>query len=98
MIDQTSSSKYVYLRRNIERITRIDGSGNPVTLWQYDEAVVTHEEYAPYDTFVVELVQAEINNLVTEQDKKIAEQNALIAAVQADVEYTAMMADVDLEG
>ena len=98
VIDQTSSSKYVYLRRNIQRITRIEESGNPVTLWQYDEAVITHEEYAPYDTFVVALVQSEIDNLVTEQDKKIAEQNALITALQADVEYTAMMADIDLEG
>ncbi len=98
MIDQTSSSKYVYLRRNIERISRIDGTGNPVTVWQYDEEVVKHEEYAPFYSLVFELVQAEINHLVTEQEKKIAEQNALIAAVQADVEYTAMMADVDLEG
>ncbi len=98
MIDKTSSSKYVYLRRNIKRITRIDGNGAPVMLWQYDEAVVTHEEYTPYDTFVVELVQAEINNLVTEQDKKITEQNELITAIRADVEYTAMMADIDLEG
>lgn len=91
VIDKASSSKYVYLRRNIERITRTDEQGGGVSLWQYDEAVVTQEEYAQYDTVVMEIVQAELNNLASEQ----AKQNA---AMLANIEYIAMMADIDLEG
>lgn len=90
VIDKTSSSKYVYLRRNIERITKTDERGS-VLLWQYDEAVVTQEEYAQYDTVVMEIVQAELDNLASEQEKKTA-------TMQANIEYIAMMADIDLEG
>lgn len=67
VIDKTSSGKYVYLRRNIERITKEDTQGEPVQLWQYEEAAVPQEEYAPYDTVVMEIVRAEIDAIATEQ-------------------------------
>lgn len=48
-IDTTSSATVVYLRKNIERITKVDEmSGEEVQLWQYEEAIVTHDEYDEY--------------------------------------------------
>ena len=91
VIDKTSSGKYVYLRRNIEKITREDTQEKPVQLWQYEEAAIPQDEYAPYDTVVMEIVQAELSNFAMVQ----AEQAAIM---QANIEYIAMMADVDLEG
>ena len=91
VIDKTSSGKYVYLRRNFQRITRTDENSGKVVLWQYEEAKVTQEEYAQYDTVVMEIVQAELDSMASEQ----AEHNA---AMLANIEYIAMMADIDLEG
>lgn len=71
-------------------MSQIDSQGNEIQFWQYDEAVVTQEEYAQYDTIVMEIVQEEINSMASEQEKKNA-------VMQANIEYIAMMADVDLE-
>lgn len=48
-IDTTSSKTAVFLRKNIEQITRQDEqSGEEVTLWSYDEAKLTNAEYTAY--------------------------------------------------
>lgn len=48
-IDTTSSSSVVYLRKNIRQITKVDEvSGEEITLWQYEEAVISHNEYDEY--------------------------------------------------
>lgn len=60
-------------------------------LWQYDEAIVTQEEYAPYDTLATELIQEQLNALEASQEKKNVE-------MQANIEYLAMMTGTDLEG
>lgn len=91
VLDKTSSSRYVYLRRNIKQATRTDDKSASVVLWEYEEAKVTQEEFAQYDNIIMEVVQAELNSLATEQ----AEHNA---TMQANIEYIAMMADIDLEG
>lgn len=45
-VDTTSSSTVVYIRKNIRQIEREDSmSGDTVTLWSYDEAEITHEDY-----------------------------------------------------
>lgn len=44
-LDTTSSAEYVYYRRNIKQIEQTDGQGNMVTLWQYEEAKVSRQEY-----------------------------------------------------
>lgn len=46
-VDKQSSPTTVYLRRNIEQVTREleDGSGESVTEWQYEEQEMTVEEY-----------------------------------------------------
>ena len=46
-VDTTSSSTVVYVRKNIEQFTR-EEDGETVTLWRYDEAQMTREEYAIY--------------------------------------------------
>ncbi len=48
-VDNTSSKDKVYLRRNIERITKEDPqSGETIELWGYEEAELTPTEYATY--------------------------------------------------
>lgn len=48
-VDATSSKTIVYLRKNIEQVTHEDPqTGEPVTLWEYDEAELTREEYRAY--------------------------------------------------
>lgn len=48
-VDRTSSPSTVYLRKNIEQVTReVDGSDGKiqtVTEWQYDEKEMTVKEY-----------------------------------------------------
>ena len=48
-VDTTASATVVYLRKNIERITRIDETtGEEYQLWQYEEAILTHDEFEQY--------------------------------------------------
>lgn len=68
VVDKTSSSKYVYLRRNFQKVTRTNENSSPVTLWQYEEAKVTQEEYAQYDTIVMEIVRAELDAIASDQE------------------------------
>lgn len=44
-VDEASSPKSVYLRRNIERVVITPEQGEPYRAWQYEEAVLTKEEY-----------------------------------------------------
>ena len=48
-VDRTSSPSTVYLRKNIEQVTRevegSDGKIQTVTEWQYDEKEMTVKEY-----------------------------------------------------
>lgn len=87
-IDKTSSESVVYMRRNIHRVVVQQDSNPPVVLWEYEEAVISQEEYAKYDNFATELLQDEI----TAQAKAQAETNA---AIQADIEYLFMMTDIE---
>ena len=64
------SPSVVYLRKDIEKIGREDFvTGKIVPVWSYNEAVLSHSDYAIY----------------------AAEQ------AQANVEYVACMADIDLD-
>ncbi len=48
-LDLTSSPDKVYLRRNITTVTEANATtGESIHLWQYDEAILTREEYAQY--------------------------------------------------
>lgn len=48
-MDNTSSKIYIYLRKNIERVTvENETDGTTSELWEYDEAKLTHNEYLIY--------------------------------------------------
>ena len=50
-IDTTSSKIVVYVRRNIERITRPDPmTGAEISLWGYEEAELTPSEFEKFKT------------------------------------------------
>lgn len=57
LVDATSSKKVVYLRKNIEEITRENEDGSTATVYEYDEAKLTKEEYEKY------LDELEIENI-----------------------------------
>ena len=64
VLDVTSSAAKVYLRKNIQQITQTDSFGNKVTLWPYDEAILSREEYETYQEEIgapsIELVMQNI--------------------------------------
>ena len=77
-IDTTLSKKYVYIRKNINRIDVKDEVTNEtITMYQYHEQKITHEQYKLYEIFnemntnsdtVVELQQT-----ITDMDLRILE-------------------------
>lgn len=48
LIDATSSIDGVYIRQNIESETRLDNDNQEYTIFVYDEAFLTPDEYARY--------------------------------------------------
>lgn len=58
-IDTNSSKTVVYLRRNVEQITKTDPmSEEEITLWSYEEAVLTLDEYEQYKSEAAALLTA----------------------------------------
>ena len=47
-VDTTSSAYSVYLRKNIRRAIKEDSMGNQTPVWEYDEAVLSKEDYLKY--------------------------------------------------
>ena len=43
-VDSSISEKFVYLRRNIQKVT-VDEFGYPYEMWQYEERKLTKDEY-----------------------------------------------------
>ena len=75
-VDRTSSPSTVYLRKNIEQVTRevegSDGKMQTVTEWQYDEKEMTVKEYENMALMksVVEENTSGIVESVTQLDRK----------------------------
>ena len=68
-IDTAASPYSVYIRKNIQQEVTQQQGGGSVTVWTYDEAVLTLKEYAQYQKELAEcksLSQQELveNNLV----------------------------------
>lgn len=64
-VDTSSSTKTVYLRRNIEQVEIEDGqSEETVTMWEYEERQMTPEEYSQY------LLVQESTNTITAFQKQ----------------------------
>ena len=60
-VDETSSATSVYLRKNIEEKHITDEQGNESIMFEYDEAVLTKDEYARYqDKLDTEALIAEV--------------------------------------
>jgi hypothetical protein len=80
-IDTESSKDIVYLRRNIEQIERKDEqTGETVTLWGYEEAQLTREEYETYSVIIEETkkikneMQSQIDYLAIMTDTDMPEE------------------------
>ena len=64
-IDMTSSKKYAYIRRNIERKTTKDELGNDNQYWEYDEAKLTHKEF---ELYMIEKNRSDIDYIMAMSD------------------------------
>lgn len=66
--DATTSDTVIYIRRNIERITKTDEmTGDSVELWAYDEAEVSIDEFKA----IVSAMLCTINNTDQSQNADI---------------------------
>lgn len=88
-IDTISSPSTVYLRRNIEK-TEITNDDETISVWKYDEAQLTREEYEGY----LKVSQIFQTPEMERMKEKLATQELSIAALAADAEYTACMLDM----
>lgn len=60
-VDTTSSATSVYLRKNIQEKTTTDEQGNTSITYEYDEAILTKDEYGRYqDKLDTEALIAEV--------------------------------------
>ena len=60
-IDTESSKTIVYLRKNIEQITRTDEqSGEDINLWGYEEATLPIDEYEVYKSEAAARLSAKV--------------------------------------
>jgi hypothetical protein len=73
-IDRGSSPNVVYLRRNIEQVTRKDETSDTETqVWQYEEKELTAEEY---DNMLItqELVANAVDNITSFQKETVIDE------------------------
>ena len=87
--DITSSHVYVYLRRNIVPLTKVDPmTGEEIDFWRYDEAKLTKEEYEKYSDSLIYQALATQSALMDEANAQLMLSQADIAATQADQDDT----------
>ena len=67
LVDTTSSKSTVYIRQNVVKHTTKTDSGNTITSYEYEEAILTKEEYEEYkkqfDIIDIEKQRADIDFL-----------------------------------
>ena len=63
----------IYIRKDIIDEERTDDKGNKTTFWTYQEAKLTHEEFAEYSSF---LRTTQILQIINKQE--VADDNQLI--------------------
>ena len=61
-VDTTLSEKYVYIRKNIVETERTDTSGETITYYEYDEALVPKEIYYEIEAATTELSEQTVSN------------------------------------
>ena len=65
-IDATSSRSKVYIRKNIREVEKKLMDGETYTAWGYDEAVITHEQFASYSQALTLEKQAAMDETLAE--------------------------------
>lgn len=79
-IDNTSSKDGVYIRKNIESITKEDENGNEYAVFCYDEAFLTHTEYLLHlfsNEVVENMAIKHENDIIDEYTLKLFEEGIL---------------------
>jgi hypothetical protein len=71
LVDSTSSQKYTYLRQNVQEVEREDPDGSKYTVYVYEEAKLTKEEYTIY---LVDQTSGEANTQAQLAIAELAEQ------------------------
>lgn len=95
-IDTTSSATCVYLRRNIEQVKRTDPTTEEVTtLWGYEEAILSLEEYEAYKSEAAAQLSAKVTDDNLSLMEAIAESYEHSLAVE-DNQLTIMEAIADI--
>lgn len=93
-VDTISSPSTVYLRRNIQEETVEAASmesTETITVWVYQEAALTHEEYEEYLGLSEIFSTPQMLNLKAQ----IKEQELSLAAISADAEYIACLQEMN---
>jgi len=88
-VDATSSPTTVYLRRNINQ-KEITQNEETITVWEYEEAQLTKEEYEEY----LELAQIFSTPEMEKMKERLEAQDTIIAALASDAEYTTCMLEM----
>lgn len=91
-LDITSSSVYVYMRRNIVQKISTDEEGVKRKFWSYEEAKLTPEEYEQY----VGEINSPTYQAIQAQQDAIDAANAEILMNQIDIETTQAEQDATL--
>lgn len=74
--DKTSSPSVVYLRKDIHKVL-IEQNDQAYYAWEYEEAVLTLEEYAEYEELVAQVATPAMQTL--------QEQNTILMEALADI-------------
>lgn len=74
--DKTSSPSVVYLRKDIRKVL-IEQNDQAYYAWEYEEAVLTLEEYAEYEELVAQVATPAMQTL--------QEQNTILMEALADI-------------
>lgn len=80
-IDETSSKKYTYIHKNIEEYTKTTDDDSSITMYKYQEAKVSKEDYELYKSEIL-------------KDIKISELEEQIATMSANLDYLLIMQDM----
>lgn len=76
-IDMAASPLCVYLRKNVQQETREQQGGENVSVWTYEEAVLTLAEYAQY--------QKELADCKSLSQQELIESNLVIMGAIAEM-------------
>lgn len=77
-LDETSSKKVVYIRRNISETTKTNDNDESYTIYNYEEAKISKEDYELYKTEILKDIEIcdlkdQISSLETTLDQLLSE-------------------------